>query len=267
MTDTAVMADPATTSRFALPPDVPPRPERWRSTDGCCRLEELTHPCHLLAEGREMKHCIGHYYADNPQLYGLEPGEPAASPLLAYWQAIEDGACRIFSFAKGPRTLATLNVANDLGSPVLRELAAKYGHRINGGEPYFAALMAAIDSLSGIVGAKVELSPRFWHLKADHRPPPRPSGEAPENKAAAQFKLRQCCRAIECPSYDTAALFIALMSAVLSRRPSRQVLADFSANPASFGPLSADATRAEIRRCGHALAWVLWFDHAARLRR
>lgn len=86
-----------------LLPGAPPRNVVWTSADKAYRLEELTHPLHVLIEGLIMRSCLARQYEkEKLQTLRLVPGTPAAAPYLKYWQYIRTCHVRLYAFS-GPR--------------------------------------------------------------------------------------------------------------------------------------------------------------------
>jgi hypothetical protein len=128
-------------SPLNFPPDTPPRPVIWRYPDNIHRLEELTHPCHLLLEGHFLQHCIAREYDQRLLKFAkFRPGTPAGATCLVYWQYVEDGRSRLFSLADAKRPRVTLHI--DLKHKLLCECGARSD--ITGKEPFFNALIEAI---------------------------------------------------------------------------------------------------------------------------
>jgi hypothetical protein len=253
-----VMANESSLSKFEIPPDVPARPVRWTSAFGAYQLEELTHPCHLLEEGRAMKHCIGLMYDDDPRRYGLEPGEAAATPLLKYWVGIEDGNCRIFSFTGAKGSLVTVAVSISARAFSVAEVSARRGHRLNGTERFHTALCAALDALPDIIRlpARRRRSPKALRLDVVL---PRPScGRAPKwEDALARFKV--CCDALEAySSQPQSRVFDALCLRLEEEACPSIAMAQFLERPGRFGPIKLSVTKAELSQAMYWMWWLAW---------
>lgn len=127
-----------------------PRPVVWASGDGQHRLEQLTHPHHLLIEGRAMQHCIHTRMVHQVGFPPISNDVPHADQLY-YWSLIKKGHS-IYSLVgvKGP--LVTIHVGMTLGLAQFLEINGKRNHRINGTEPYFPTLVDALTHIEGLHG-------------------------------------------------------------------------------------------------------------------
>jgi hypothetical protein len=139
--------------------DVPLRPRHWTSSCGRYGLEELTHPLHLVQETHALSHCLG-ALPFNVDVIDDPSDLVKLAERLHYWQRMQKGECRIFSFCVDDRSVATLDVSLKF-YPVLKQVALAHNHAFNGSEPFYEGFLSALPALWAVVGGDMALSTRF----------------------------------------------------------------------------------------------------------
>lgn len=111
----------------ALPlPVLPPRKRIW--TGRSHALDELTHPLHLIAEGRAMSNCLAHpHYTDGST---MTSGIAAYARHSPYWHDVKKRQARPFSFGNARQPLLTIDVRITDDGPLLSDIRAKRNHRL-----------------------------------------------------------------------------------------------------------------------------------------
>lgn len=130
--------------------DAPPRNVVWTSADKTYRLEELTHPLHVLIEGLRTHNCIARLY-DDKQLRTLHllPATPAAAPHLVYWRAIHIGEMRLFSLTGRPPRI-TISFINSPWS--LADVRAPCNAPVTSQLPNFTVVVEALSHIAATFG-------------------------------------------------------------------------------------------------------------------
>lgn len=141
---------PMHAAKLFLPQDTPPRPVLWESDNGMFRLEELTHPFHVMAEGFALGHCIDTKYHPDLEKHGVKPGTFASGYYLEYWCNIRQRRSLTFSFGDADGPLVTINFDRE------RRAIDQLGPRKNAGmspkDVFFPYLIQAIEHLARIHG-------------------------------------------------------------------------------------------------------------------
>lgn len=133
-------------AKLQLPAGKPARPVLWRSNNGMFRLEELTHPFHVMAEGFALRHCIDSLYVKDREYHGVTSATFASAHYLHYWRSIQERRSRIFSFGDADGPLVTISLKR-CGN-IINQLGPRKGSGISHEDVYFPYLIQAILHLS-----------------------------------------------------------------------------------------------------------------------
>lgn len=125
--------------------DFPPRLTVW--TDGTYYINELTHPWHLMCEGRAMNNCLSR----TPRIFGFLGNQPNESIFnLGYWHELRTGKRRIFSFGDANRPFVDITYCAERG--VLTDILDNRNHRPEGKEPWALPMAEGLAVLSMELG-------------------------------------------------------------------------------------------------------------------
>jgi len=142
---------------------LPKRPLIWKTKR--YRLEELTHPTHVLVEGKALRHTLCTSYSPPWLEHTLcSPGTADAAHCLTAWRMIEQQDLRLFSLAGRQGPVLTLPLVTS--HTLLTSMVGRHDHEPNGSEEYVPALIEALRALDDAIGplfvAPASLNPALF---------------------------------------------------------------------------------------------------------
>lgn len=158
---------------------LPLRPILWQSNRH--RLEELTHPTHVLVEGKALRHALCTNYS-KPWLEhaGHPPGTAKSAHCLMAWRMIEQQDMRLFSLAGRQGPLLTIPLITS--HSVLGVMVGRNNIKPDGRDALTEVLIEALRALDEAVGplfvAETALKPSLFA---------RITAELPQLKAARHY--------------------------------------------------------------------------------
>lgn len=124
---------------------IPQRPVIWSGRG--YRLEELTHPTHVLVQGKALRQAFATVYEPTCLDDKLgNPGSADAAPCLEAWLLIERGTVRLFSF--GGRRGPLLTLALDTATTTIAAISGRDEQSADPTDTLESALIEALTALA-----------------------------------------------------------------------------------------------------------------------